>query len=58
MKIAFFDTKPYDKVAFEPLAKGCDATCSFVNDNITAEAVQALKDVGIRGFHTFSVLIY
>ena len=70
MKIAFFDTKPYDKVTFTPiaeklgveinyfdekltketahLAKGYDASCSFVNDNVSAEAVQTLKDVGIK----------
>lgn len=70
MKIAFFDTKPYDKVTFAPLAekfgyeitffterltpqtaskaKGFDATCSFVNDEVTAEAVQTLKDCGIK----------
>lgn len=70
MKIAFFDTKPYDKVTFTPiakdmgieikyfdekltketadLAKGYDASCSFVNDNVTAEAVQTLKDVGVK----------
>lgn len=67
MKIAFFDTKPYDKVTFTPiaeklgveinyfdekltketahLAKGYDASCSFVNDNVSAEAVQTLKDL-------------
>ena len=70
MKIAFFDTKPYDKVTFEPLtkeygyevtffeerltaqsaakAKGFDATCSFVNDDVNADAVQTLKDGGVK----------
>ena len=70
MKIAFFDTKPYDKVTFAPLAekfgyevtffperltpqtaskaKGFDATCSFVNDEATAEAVQTLKDCCVK----------
>lgn len=70
MKIAFFDTKPYDKVTFEPLtkeygyevtffeerltpasaakAKGFDATCSFVNDEVSADAVQTLKDGGVK----------
>ena len=70
MKIAFFDTKPYDKLAFEPLAKemgigitffeekltgetaalakGHDATCSFVNDHVTGDAVQTIHDVGCK----------
>ena len=70
MKIAFFDTKPYDKIAFDAVsekmgyeityfeerltpataskAKGFDATCSFVNDEVTADAVQTLKDGGIK----------
>ncbi|HHV37928.1 MAG TPA: 2-hydroxyacid dehydrogenase [Tepidimicrobium sp.] len=70
MRIAFFSTKPYDKEAFDPLAKdmnieidyfgeqltpetvslakGYDATCSFVNDNVDATAVKALKDYGIK----------
>ena len=70
MKIAFFDTKPYDKLTFAPLAEkfgyeitffderltpetaakanGFDATCSFVNDDVKAEAVQTLKDGGVK----------
>lgn len=70
MKIAFFDTKPYDKETFAPLAKefgyditfieerltpasaskakGHDATCSFVNDEVSAQAVQTLKDGGVK----------
>ena len=70
MKIAFFDTKPYDKIAFDAVskemgyeityfeerltpatadkAKGFDATCSFVNDEVTADVVQTLKDGGIQ----------
>lgn len=70
MKIAFFDTKPYDKLTFDPVAQkfgyevtyfaerltpataskanGFDATCSFVNDEVSADAVQTLKDGGIK----------
>lgn len=70
MKIAFFSTKPYDKKAFEPLAKemkydikyfeeklnsetavlakGYDATCSFVNDDLNADVVQILNDIGVK----------
>jgi len=70
MKIAFFDTKPYDVGAFEPLAremgiditffddkltpetvhlaKGYDATCSFVNDRVSADVVQTLVNVGVK----------
>lgn len=70
MKIAFFDTKPYDKKTFGPMAekfgyevtfiedrltpataskaKGHDATCSFVNDDASAEAVKTLKECGIK----------
>ena len=70
MKIAFFDTKPYFKDTFAPLAKeygyeitffderltpetaklaaGHDVTCSFVNDEVPAEAVRTLKEVGVK----------
>lgn len=30
------------------MAKGYDATCSFVNDDLDADVVQALKDFGIK----------
>jgi D-lactate dehydrogenase len=30
------------------LAKGYDATCSFVNDDVNADVVQTLKDFGIK----------
>lgn len=70
MKIAFFDTKPYDKTCFEPLAKKMgyeitfieerltpksahlaashDATCSFVNDDVSTETVNVLNENGIK----------
>jgi D-lactate dehydrogenase len=31
-----------------PLAKGCEAVCSFVNDRVDREALQALHDEGVR----------
>lgn len=70
MKIAFYDTKPYDRTSFEPLgeanqirfkffedkltedtaplARGCDAVCVFVNDNVNAAVIDLLCDMGIR----------
>lgn len=70
MKIAFFDTKPYDVKTFDPVAKnlgieikyyeekltsetahmaeGYTATCSFVNDDVDAEALETLKDSGVK----------
>lgn len=70
MKIAFYDTKPYDKIWFDPLAeeygykikyfeyrltadtavlaKGFDAVCVFVNDNVTDEVIDILYSLGIR----------
>lgn len=70
MKIAFYDTKPYDKIWFDPLAeeygykikyfeyrlnsdtavlaKGFDAVCVFVNDNVTGEVIDILYSLGIR----------
>ena len=70
MKVAFFDTKPYDKTYFEKygkennieflfyevkldestviLAKGCDAVCVFVNDNVNKEVIDKLYEYGIR----------
>lgn len=67
-KIAFFDTKPYDKEWFDKvnknyeiiyfesklnartaqLAKGCDAVCAFVNDDLSGAAIKILYDAGIR----------
>ncbi|MBP5427926.1 MAG: 2-hydroxyacid dehydrogenase [Clostridia bacterium] len=69
MKIAFFDTKPYDRAAFEreggekgvefrffetklnadtaDLARGCDAVCVFVNDEVNAAVIDRLRDAGI-----------
>lgn len=70
MKVAFYDTKPYDRTSFEPLgeanqirfkffedkltedtaplARGCDAVCVFVNDNVNAAVIDLLCDMGIR----------
>lgn len=66
-KIAFFDTKPYDKEWFDKenrafsityfesrlgphtarLAGGFDAVCAFVNDDISAEVIDALVKAGV-----------
>ncbi|MBO4859992.1 MAG: 2-hydroxyacid dehydrogenase, partial [Clostridia bacterium] len=70
MKVAFFDTKPYDRPAFEklcaekgidvtfyesrlepntiPLAKGADAVCVFVNDDVNAEVIDVLHSLGVK----------
>lgn len=70
MKIAFYSTKPYDKIWFEPLskeygfdmyfielpcneetiflAKGYDAICVFVNDNITARMIEELYEMQVK----------
>ena len=70
MKLAFFDTKPYDIPGFdryavpagieikyyEPrlnidtvsLAAGFDAVCVFVNDNVTAQVVDKLHELGVK----------
>ncbi|TDT67432.1 D-lactate dehydrogenase [Hypnocyclicus thermotrophus] len=68
MKIAFFDTKKYDKKYFDKynsthiikyfemklnidsvtLAKGYDAVCVFVNDEITKEVLEKLKEFNIN----------
>ena len=70
MKVAFYDTKPYDRASFEPLgeanqirfkffedkltedtaplARGCDAVCVLVNDNVNAAVIDLLCDMGIR----------
>lgn len=67
--VAFYDTKPYDKVwfnslphngikfkFFEPklnsetakLAYGCSAVVAFVNDDINAETIDKLYQLGIK----------
>jgi D-lactate dehydrogenase len=69
MKIAFFDTKVYDRQYFDQtehklfeikyletklnkdtasLAKGCDGVVAFVNDEIDADTVTQLHQIGIR----------
>ncbi len=70
IKIAFFDSKPYDKIYFDKhkegysaqikyieyklnsdtayLAKGYDAVCAFVNDDIDEETIHALKNLNIN----------
>ena len=68
MKVAFFDTKPYDRLSFEEkagdmkfkffetklnedtvdLARGYDAVCVFVNDDISAPVIDKLCDFGVK----------
>ena len=70
MRIAFFDTKPYDRIWFDTLAKeygytlkyyenrlsmdtavlakGADAVCVFVNDDVSAPIIDALYENGTK----------
>ena len=70
MKLAFFDTKIYDKKSFEPLAKdygieikffdshlnedtaplakGFDAVCVFVNDDLNSKTIEILVKGGVK----------
>ncbi len=69
MKITFFDTKEYDRSAFEEarpedmefkffetrltsdsaeLAKGADAVCVFVNDEVSAPVIDRLCELGVK----------
>jgi len=69
MKITFFDTKEYDRSAFEEampedmefkffetrltpdsveLAKGSDAVCVFVNDEVSAPVIDRLCELGVK----------
>ncbi|HKM03782.1 MAG TPA: 2-hydroxyacid dehydrogenase [Lachnospiraceae bacterium] len=70
MKIAFYGTKPYDRIWFEPLgkdygfeirfielpcnedtiflAKGYDAVCIFVNDNINEKMIDELYEMKVK----------
>ena len=70
MRIAFYDTKDYDKHQFDKiakengfeiiyfeaklnkytaeLAKGCDAVCVFVNDDLSAEVIDILYGLGVK----------
>ena len=73
MRIAFFDTKEYDRKSFKQvedfeityfenklnresatMAKGYDAVCVFVNDQVDRETLKSLKDGGIRLISTRS----
>lgn len=71
-KIAFFDTKSYDKASFDSvndsaenkyeivyiesklnyrtavMAKGCEAVCAFVNDDIDKETINTLYEGGTK----------
>lgn len=70
MKIAVFDTKPYDRYHLEKenekygyklkflesrltpdtasLAKGYDAVCAFVNDDISDKTIDVLSEAGVK----------
>ncbi len=70
IKVAFYDTKAYDKPSFEELAeknniefrfletklnadtvslaKGCDAVCVFVNDDVNKEVIDRLYYYGVK----------
>ena len=70
IKVAFYDTKAYDKPSFEhygslhdvqfrfletklnedtvELAKGCDAVCVFVNDDVNAAVIKKLYEYGVK----------
>lgn len=70
VNIAFFSTKAYDKIWFEPLgdeygykfvflesklsmetvslAAGCEGVCAFVNDNMDADVINELANIGIK----------
>lgn len=69
MKIAFFDTKEYDRSAFSEvkpedmefkffetrltpdsveLAKGSDAVCVFVNDEVSEPVIDRLHELGVK----------
>lgn len=70
MKIAFYGTKPYDKIWFEPLgkeyefiikfielpcneetiflARGYDAVCIFVNDNMNEAMIHELHEMKVK----------
>ena len=49
-------TAPYEMVYFEnkltaqtaQLAKGCEAVCAFVNDDISKEAIETLYGAGVK----------
>ena len=69
IKIAFFDSKPYDEKSFAPyfgkeykakffetklnedtveLAKGFDAICIFVNDDVNQAVIDKLHEYGVK----------
>ena len=72
IRIAFFDTKPYDRFFFDEanrearfgfdiqyyetrltaasarIAEGAKVVCAFVNDNLDAEAIRILHDLGVE----------
>ena len=55
-KIAFFDTKPYDRTYFEEklnhhtakITEGFDGVCAFVNSNINKMAVERMHERGVK----------
>ncbi len=46
LDISYFESRLYKKTA--PLAKGFDAVCVFVNDDLNEEVILALKEVGVK----------
>lgn len=46
IKAKFFETKLNADSA--PLAKGCDAVCAFVNDDINSDCIDVLANAGVK----------
>ena len=46
IKIKFYDTKLTEDTV--ELAKGCEAVCIFVNDNVNGKVVDKLVDLGVK----------
>ena len=43
LNIAFFGTKPYDKIWFDPLAKKYGTDITFYEDRLSADTVKLAK---------------
>ena len=50
MKIAFYDTKPYDKIWFAPLAKEMGIEIQFLETKLNKDTVRLSKAVMLYAF--------
>ena len=48
MKVAFYDTKPYDRASFEPLGEANQIRFKFFEDKLTEDTARERRGLRVR----------